>query len=129
MGDRDIVDDTLGIISTLDWISPLLAIGGNLVHGGGYGINITWSACPVSGREIQKLLNRHGITNWAPQIVADTLMINVKKDDAARACSLLQAHGIPVENPVDTPQRKPRRPRKAQRRSGGVFSVFDVFDW
>ena len=122
------IDKSLEVMSYFDWISPALSIAGKLAHGGGYGFNIT-SAGNLSGREVQKLLKRNGIQSWAPQYHGGTLMLDVRKEDAQRAYQLLTNNGVVIENPPpQTPRRKRQKSHGGARQSGGVFSVFDIFD-
>ena len=121
------IDKALGIAATFDWISPVLALGGNLLHGGGYGLNIVLGSISGSCRDVQKLLSRQGVTNWAPQIVGGTFMLNVRKGDAFRACRVLDAHGIVVENPPG-PIAQPRQRKPAKKPLAGSSSPFRVFD-
>ena len=128
MGDGAI-DTGLEVVSWFDWITSAWEIVGNVVHGGGYGLLIPRSSLPGSANDVCKLLNKHGVKNWAPQIVGDTFTVNVKNGDAARACSLLKSQGVTVENP---PEGQPQRKASGRPQRGGlmrdVFSVFDVFD-
>ena len=116
----DIIDTGLGIASTFDWISSAWWLIGKVAHRGGYDIHITWSACSMSGREIERMLRRQGITTWAPQIVAGTLLISVPKADAARACQILERAGVPIENApgqrgTTSPAPRPRPTPQARR--------------
>ena len=110
-----------------DWISPAWATLMDIANGGGYRFSIM--PCHLSPREIEKLLRSRGVKTWGlVQVVAgNRALLSVRKQDAPRAYSILNQAGVPIENPP--PQ--PRRARKAQgraRQSGGVFSVFDVFE-
>ena len=121
----DTIDKVLGIGASFDWISPLASVLGDLTHGGGYTFLIPYDASPLSGREIGWLLGKRGIKCWGMMVVSGTLMLSVKKQDSARAYSILNQAGVPVENPPPPP----RRAQKAQgRREGGVFDVFGIFD-
>ena len=78
----------------------------------------------MTGREIQVMLHKRGVTTWGLMhiVAGNRIALTVKKDQAQRAYALLQQHGVPVENPP--PAQKPRS-RKAARNAGGPFSVFD----
>ncbi len=49
-----------------------------------------------SGREIERLLARHGIKMWGKGFAHGELFFRVRKRDAARAAKVLQAHNIPL---------------------------------
>ena len=115
------IDKGLEVASYFNWISPAIAIAGNVINRGGYQFNITFSACPMSGRELERMFKKHKIRCWGAQIVSDTLMINVKTGEAQRAYGLLQRHDVPVENPPPQQGRKPKR----KERAGSPFRVFD----
>ena len=120
------IDKALGIGASFDLVSPVALVVGKIIHGGGYELGIVADSLPGSPRDVCRLLSRNGITNWAPQLVGGTLLIQVKNQDAARACTLLQRHDITVENPLPDAPRRQRQ--KRARRSGGVFDVFDIFE-
>ena len=120
------IDNILGIGASFDLVSPVALVVGKLLHGGGYELGIVADSLPGSPQEVCRLLSQHGITNWAPQLVGGTLLIQVKNDDAPRACKLLEQHKIVVENPPPQPRRTSRTHGRA--RQGGVFSVFDIFE-
>ena len=117
----DTIDKVLGIGASFDWISPLASVLGDLAHGGGY--TFTFPACHMTPVEVEKLLRARGITTWGLMHTAGTTMLSVRKQDAARAYSILNQAGVPIENPPPPP----RRAQKAQGRArqGGVFSMFD----
>ena len=121
-------DSFLEVVSWGDWITPAWNVANNVVRGGGYGLNIPTAGMGMSGRDVCKILKQSGVDYWAPQIVADTFIVNVRKDQAARACTVLKQKGVTVENP---PHAQPHRKARGRSRRGGmvgdVFSVFDIF--
>ena len=104
-----------------DWISPILGFLGDAMNGPGY--TISFPPCRLTPPQVKKLLKKNGIKAWGVEILDGQGCITVRKDDAARACQLLQSHGVPVSNAPQQPAQ-PNRPRKA-RGGGGPFSVFD----
>ena len=121
----DTIDKMLGIGASFDWISPLASVLGDLAHGGGY--TFTFPACHMTPVEVEKLLRSRGITTWGLMHTAGTTMLSVRKQDAARAYSILEQAGVPIENPPP-PQRRAQKAHGRSGQSGGVFSVFDVFE-
>ena len=111
MGDP--IDTILGIGASLDWITPLASVLGDLMHGGGHRFLIPYGQCPLSGVEVERLLRRRGVRTWGAMVVSGTLMINVPLHQADRALRVLDAAGVPVES-RETPilnRRAPRRQR------------------
>ncbi len=118
------IDKVLGAGASFDYLSPLVAILGDLAHGGGYTFLI--AASDMTPREIEAMLRARGITTWGAMIVSGTLMISVRKQDAQRAYTILQAAGVPVENPPKMAKSAPKR--KRPERAGSPFKVFEIFD-
>ena len=114
-------DKFLEVGSGFDWISPLLGFLGDALNGPGY--TISFPPCQMTPPEIKRLLKANGIKAWALEILDGQGCVTVRKADAARACQLLQANGVPMNNP---PQQ-PKQPRKA-RGAAGPFGVFDIFN-
>ena len=104
-----------------DWISPLIGFLGDLMNGPGY--TLAFPPCSMTPKEIKRLLNQNGIKAWAVEILDGQGCVTVRKQEAARACQLLEANGIPVNNP---PQQS--QPRKARGAAGSPFGVFEIFD-
>ena len=57
-------------------------------------------SCGWTGREIARLLKRRRIASWALMAIDDVFTLSVYNRDARRAQAILDAAGIPVENPV-----------------------------
>ena len=109
-----------------DYITPLLWFAARLMNGPSY--TITFPPCQLSPPEIKRLLKRNGIKAWTPEILDGQGCITVKKDDAGRACQLLQGHGVPVNNaPAPQQAKRPRKPQK-KASAGSPFGVFRIFD-
>ena len=120
------IDTILGIGASLDWISPLASVLGDLMNGPSHTFLIPYAASPLSGREVSWLLGKRGVKSWGHMVVSGTLMVSVRLGQARWAQHILEQEGVPIENPLpaqagqSVPKRKPQ--------SGGVWSVFDVFD-
>jgi len=120
------IDTILGIGASLDWISPLASVLGDFLNGPSHTFLIPYAASPLSGREVSWLLGKRGVKSWGHMVVSGTLMVSVRLGQARWAQRLLEQEGVPIENPLpaqagqSVPKRKPQ--------SGGVWSVFDVFD-
>ena len=121
------IDKAEAVGASFDLVSPIALVVGKLLHGGGYELGIMADSLPGSPRDVCRLLSRHGIPNWAPQLVGGTLLIQVQKDRAAQAIALLEQHEIVVENAPPPPSRAPKR-AQGRARQGGVFRVFDIFE-
>jgi hypothetical protein len=93
------MDEILEFGSMFDWISPVLAMLGNVAHGGGYTFLIPMDYSAWTGREIERFLRGNGINTWGAMIVDGIIMITTEKQDAALASYLLEQSGIFVENP------------------------------
>ena len=104
-----------------DYITPALWFFGRLMNGPSF--TISFPPCQLSPHEIKRLLKRNGIKAWTPEILDGQGCITVRKADAGRACQLLQANGVPVNN-APAPQRAKRQ---APRRRAAASSPFSVF--
>lgn len=95
----DLLDTALGLASTTDWLSPMLAFAGDALHGGGYTILVDWAFCQYSGFELKAALEARGIQVWGLMIVGigegSTLTLTVPLVDVKRAGDLLTAWGVP----------------------------------
>jgi hypothetical protein len=90
--------------ASMDWISPLLALLGNVRNGPSYTFLIPYDT-GWSGREVISLLRQNGIKTWGHMVVSDTLMLTVRLAQAEWAQYLLDRAAIPVENRTTaTPQ-------------------------
>jgi hypothetical protein len=92
-------DKLLAAFAAVDWISPLLAMLGNVINGPSYTFLIPYD-CGWSGREIISLLKRHGIKSWGHMVVSNTLMLTVRQAQAEWAHYVLDRAAIPMENPM-----------------------------
>jgi len=86
----------LGI--SFDWISPLIAIAGDIANGRNTRTFLIPANCGWTGREIERLLNRNGITTWGLMIINETFTISVRQSQAEWAQYVLERAGIPMEN-------------------------------
>ena len=115
------LDRFLEVGSGFDWISPILGFLGDAMNGPSHTFLIPYDSCPMSGREIARLLRKRGVKSWGLMIVSGTLMVSVRLEKARWAQHLLEQAGIPVENPL--PQkghtRSARRGRAAGRSGRG----------
>lgn len=80
-----------------DWISPLLAILGDIFRGGGFTFLIP-ATCGWTGREIARLLRRRGVQSWGLMIINRTFTITVPKGQARYAAQILLQAGLPLES-------------------------------
>ena len=121
------IDNILGIGASFDWISPIAGFMGDLLNGPSHTFLIPHASCPMSGRDVERLLRKRGVTTWGLMIVSGTLMVSVRLNQAQWAQHLLEQAGVPIENPLPAQSRAPKRTH-GRARQGGVFSVFDIFE-
>ena len=117
------IDEILGACSNFDMVSPTISLVSWATRTG-YRFQIPVNE--MAGSEIEWMLRKNGIRTWG--LVLDqenTIMINVSKKQASKAHGILQAAGVPVENPPK--QARQSRPKRKPQ-SGGVWGVFDVFE-
>ena len=105
------LDSILGIAASMDWITPVASILGDLVNGPSHTFLIPYSASPLSGREIGWMLGKRGVKCWGLMVVSGTLMVSVRQGQARWAQKILEEAGVPIENPVPTQSRKDNRAR------------------
>ena len=98
----DPFDDLLGVAATFDWITPLYGFFRDWLEGPSHTFLITYAACPLSGRDIGRLLGKRGVKCWGLQIVSGTLMVSVKEKQARWAQHWLEQASVPIENPLPT---------------------------
>lgn len=83
---------------SFDWISPLLAIAGDVANGGNTRTFLISANCGWTGREIERLLKRNGVTTWGLMVINGTFTISVRQSQAQRARDVLERAGLPLEN-------------------------------
>jgi hypothetical protein len=105
-----------------DYITPLLGLFGRLVNGPSY--TLAFPPSSLTPHEIRRLLKRNGVRAWTAEILDGQGAITVRKADAARACQILEQHGVRVSNPPPQSQR----PQRSQSSGSSPFDVFDIFD-
>jgi hypothetical protein len=114
-----------------DWISPTLAIAGDLVYGPSYTFLIPEN-CGRSGRSVAGMLRRHGIKTWGHMIVKGHIMISVKQQQARWSQYLLDREGIPYRNgripDGDIPANRPAKPQEKQGRADWKEELLSLFD-
>jgi len=76
-----------------DWISPIVAMVGNVVRGPSATFIIPQD-CGLTGREITCYLNRRGIQTWGLMAISDVFVFSVREADEQRAGELLGEMGI-----------------------------------
>jgi hypothetical protein len=94
-----VIGRLLAIGSAFDWLSPLLALCLDGLHGPSYTFRIVHK-CSWSGHMVASLLQRHGVHTWGLLYVGNTLLLTVRSAQARRAQHLLDRAGVPVENPL-----------------------------
>ena len=128
----DTIDDGMAVAGNTDWITPLVGMVQDVVRGPHYVFYITRAGCPLSGREIDRLLSKNKVTHWGMAILPDdSIEVRVKKDQAQQAQQLMEQNGVPIENPLPRSQNHKNRRSVGHNppsRIGSVFSVFDIFD-
>lgn len=100
-----------------DWISPVLAWIQDLRNGPSHTCLVP-EDCSWSGREIQQLLQRHGIKVWGAMIVNRTIMLTVRAKQARYAQYLFDRHGVPTLN---SPRHSKTRHRPPKGREPGLY--------
>ena len=96
----DALDTILGVMASLDWITPLAAIIQDALNGPSHTFLIPYSSSPLSGREISWMLSKRGVDSWGMMVVSGTLMVSVREGQARWAQHLLEQAGVPIENPL-----------------------------
>jgi len=76
-----------------DWISPTLAIMQDVANGGSRTFLIPLN-CGWTGREIDRLLKRHGIKTWGLMAISDVFLISVHKTQGKQALRVLIRAGL-----------------------------------
>ena len=76
-----------------DWISPVLAILGNIARGPSTVFLVDMS-CGYTGREVITYLRQYGVETWGHMIVNNYLTISVHESQADTARQLLAAAGL-----------------------------------
>ena len=108
-------DTMLGIVAATDWITPLAGFVGDFVNGPSHTFLIPYGGCPLSGRDVGRLLGKRGVRCWGLQVIGGTLMVSVRLNQARWAQHLLEQAGVPIENPLPAQDRT----RRAQGRRPG----------
>jgi hypothetical protein len=103
-----VINSLLDFLCIFDWISPLLAWFQDRLRGPSHTFLIP-EGCGWSGREIQQMLNGHGIRVWGLMFLRHTLLLTVRETQARWAQYLLQRQGIPILNEVQAWKRAPHR--------------------
>lgn len=121
------IDKLLGVGASLDWISPLTSIFGDVMNGPSHTFLVPYDGCPLSGREVTLLLRHRGVKSWGHMIVSGTLMFSVRLTQAGWAQHLLEQAGVPIENPVtaSTPAARANRRVRGRRQRGELESIAD----
>jgi hypothetical protein len=109
------LDKFLEVGAGFDWISPLLGFLGDAMNGPSHTFLIPYDSCPMSGRDVARLLRKRGVKSWGLMIVSGTLMVSVRLEKARWAQHLLEQAGVPVENPL--PQKAGSRSARRRRTS------------
>jgi hypothetical protein len=91
----DTGDRLLNLGATSDWISPLIAMIQDWLHGPPHDFYIDWNA-GWSVSEIKKLLKRHGVRVWGAALVDGMIVFSVHQAQASRVQALLEQRGVPI---------------------------------
>ncbi|NPA91963.1 MAG: hypothetical protein GXO55_11070 [Chloroflexi bacterium] len=82
-------------------LSLIWALIQNIIHYPAYIFLIRWDLLDgMSARDVQKLLEAHGVKTWGLLLYFNSMMISVPQKQARWASYLLERHHIPVENPI-----------------------------
>jgi hypothetical protein len=132
------LDTILEAGASLDWISPLASILGDIMNGPSHTFLIPYDGSPLSGREIAWMLGKRGVKTWGLMVVSGTLMVSVRLSQARWAQHFLEQSGVPMDNPLPAQTRKRqsgsrRTQGRAARHRGGasgtlVDSIQDVLN-
>ena len=119
-------DRILELGTTFDWVTPLIAFVQDIVAGPSFTFLVP-ADCGWSGREIGRLLKRHGVRVWGMMIVSNTLMFSARKAQAQWAQYFLQREGIPIEYGLSEPP--PIQPTSPGPKSDhlSLWAVIDRF--
>lgn len=114
------LDKSIQVGASFDWISPMLSIIGSVINGPSYTFLIPYDSCPMSGHDVARLLRKRGVQSWGRMVVSGTLMVSVRLEKARWAQHLLEQAGVPVENPLaEQDRRRSASPRSAAPRAHG----------
>jgi hypothetical protein len=78
--DADWLDDALGVMATADWLTPSLA----LARGGA-----TLAVPRAEAWDALRTLDQAGIASWGRMLSGGYMLLDVRREDARRACALL----------------------------------------
>jgi len=109
------LDRLLTLGTAFDWITPVWAYIQDFLNGPSHTFLVP-DDTGWSGREIERLLKRHGVHVWGLMIVDGMIMLTVRQTQARWAQYLLQRAGIPIAyGLIDvTAPRPPAAPEKPQ---------------
>ena len=116
------IDNILGGMASIDWISPLASVLGDALNGPSRTFLIPYDSSPLSGREIGRMLGKRGVKCWGLMVVSGTLMVSVRKGQARWAQHFLEQASVPIENPPPMQQQKRKQKREL---AGSPFKLFD----
>ena len=100
------INSMLDFLCIFDWMSPLLAWFQDRLHGPSHTFLIP-EGCGWTGRQIQQMLNSHGIRVWGLMFLRHTLLLSVREAQVRWAQYLLQHQGIPILNEVEAWKHAP----------------------
>jgi hypothetical protein len=78
--DDDVLDAALGFMATADWVTPSLA----LARGGA-----TLAVPKAQAFVALRTLDAAGIASWGRMLSGGYMLLDVRREDARRACALL----------------------------------------
>ena len=110
-------DTIVGIAASIDWITPLASVLGDMMNGPSHTFLIPYGSSPLSGREIGWMLSKRGVKCWGLMVVSGTLMVSVRQGQARWAEHLLGQASVPIENPLPYQSRASRTGRRQAGRA------------
>jgi hypothetical protein len=118
----DLLDRLLSVLTIFDVITPLSTLVQNLARGPSFTFRVPhragWGAYSV-----EAILKDAGCNPvWGKRIVRDTMMMNVKLEQAQKGYWALHKADVPMENDV------PRGVRRAKRKPKQGSSLLDELD-
>lgn len=110
--------------ASFDWISPVVALIRDLLHGPRHGFEIG-AGSPLSGLQIEQLLRDNGIRTWGLMAVDDSVLLTVPKQQARWAQYILTRNGVPIASGANADWPNRRRVAGSGSTAGGPLAALD----
>jgi hypothetical protein len=82
------------LLRSCDWLTPLLAGLGNLLHGGAYTVCVPYPS-PWSGDQIERMIRTNCRCDvWGGTVINGEIVLNVPPRDGERVVAMLNRMGV-----------------------------------